>query len=168
MERAMVAEARKHADYKLLQTVPGLGPIRAAQLLSVVVTPARFRTTRQFWKYCGLAVVTHSSSDWVVVNGKKIRKKVQQTRGLNRDHNHVMKNIFKGAAMTVLKTGQGPLHDGYLRLVEKGTKPNLASVTLARKIAAIALSVWKHNAPFDPEKLQPKSTIVEPAQVHTT
>jgi hypothetical protein len=161
-ERAMVVEARKHADYRLLQTVPGFGPIRAAQLLAVVVTPSRFRTARQFWKYCGFGVVTHSSADWVVADGKVKRKKVQQTRGLNQDHNHVMKNVFKGAAMTVVQMGHGPLYDCYMRLVNKGTKPNLAMLTVARKIAAISLSVWKHQAPFDEERARHASTKTEP------
>ena len=33
----------------VLGTCPGLGPIRVAELLPIVVTPHRFRTSRQFW-----------------------------------------------------------------------------------------------------------------------
>jgi transposase len=145
-EKAMVKEAARHKAFKLLQTVPGVGPIRAAQLLSLVVTPSRFRTKRQFWSYCGLAIVTHSSSDWVKEGGGQWeRKKVQQTRGLNRNHNHLMKGIMKGAAQTVLQQSGGALRTAYERLLEKGTKPNLAALTIARKIAAIILTVWKKN-----------------------
>jgi transposase len=148
---ALVKEARKHAAFALLQTIPGLGPIRAAQVLSVVVTPSRFRTKRQFWAYCGLAVVTHSSSDWVQHGGTWQRQKVQQTRGLNKNYNHVLKNVFKSAAMTVI--GMGPdcaLRRDYERMLKNGTKPNLACVTLARKLAAITLAVWKSKQPYHP------------------
>ena len=34
---------------RVLETAPGLGAIRVARLLPVVVTPHRFRTKRQFW-----------------------------------------------------------------------------------------------------------------------
>ncbi len=43
-ERELLAEARKQPIAKILATVPGLGPIRVAQLLPIVVTPHRFRT----------------------------------------------------------------------------------------------------------------------------
>ncbi|MDC0678777.1 transposase [Sorangium atrum] len=34
---------------RVLESCPGLGPIRVAQLMPIVVSPARFRTKRQFW-----------------------------------------------------------------------------------------------------------------------
>lgn len=158
LEEAMVAEARKHAAFSLLQSVPGFGPIRSAQVLSVIVTPWRFRSKRQLWKYCGLAVVTHTSSDWVPQDDGWKRKKVQQTRGLNRDHNHVMKNVFKGAAMTVTQNmSDSPLKADYDRMLKEGVKPNLAQLTIARKIAAITLAVWKSGKHYDPTLVPPKA-----------
>ena len=63
------------------------------------------------------------------------------------------KNVFKGAAMTVVqKLPATPLHADYQRLVDRGLKPNLAQLTIARKIAAIALAVWKSNQPYDPAR----------------
>jgi transposase len=40
-----------------------IGPVRAATIVAVVVTPERFRTKQQFWSYCGLGIVTRSSAD---------------------------------------------------------------------------------------------------------
>jgi hypothetical protein len=153
-EQALVKEASKHKAFRLIQTIPGFGPIRAAQLLSVVVTPHRFRTKRQFWSYCGFAIVTQTSSDWVPqTGGGWTRKKIQQTRGLNRNHNQVLKNVFKGAAMTVVaQMPSSPLHADYEKMLANGTKPNLAMLTVARKIASIALAVWKSNTPYDPTR----------------
>jgi hypothetical protein len=37
----------------------------------------------------------------------------------------------------------------YENLLDGGTRPALAQVSLARKIAAIALSVWKNQTDFD-------------------
>ncbi len=56
-EKALLAEARKHREWRLLKTCPGLGPIRTAELLPVVVTPYRFRSRSGFWAYCGLGIV---------------------------------------------------------------------------------------------------------------
>lgn len=150
----LVTESRRHPAAAWLETVPGLGDIRVAQILSIVVTPDRFRTRQQFWSYCGLGIVMRSSSDWVQnPNGKWDRAKVQQTRGLNWNHNHTLKEVFKGAATTVLmQHPDSPLHSYYEQLVNAGTKPNLAKVSLARKIAAITLAMWKHKEEYTPAK----------------
>ena len=59
---AMIAEARRQPGWKILRSVPFLGPVRVAQLLAIMATPFRFRTKRQLWPYAGLAVVTRSSA----------------------------------------------------------------------------------------------------------
>jgi hypothetical protein len=120
-----------------------------------VVTPHRFRTKRQFWAYCGFAVVMRSSSDWVRDQDRWVRTRVAQTRGLNFNHNHLLKAIFKGAATTVIAhSGSNPLREGYDRQLENGTKPNLAKLTVARNLSAIALAMWKKETPYDPRRVQ--------------
>ncbi|MBW1897371.1 MAG: transposase [Deltaproteobacteria bacterium] len=150
----MLAEANRHSIIKVLKTAPGFGPIRSAQLLSIVMTPYRFRTSRQFWAYCGLGIVQRSSSDWVLQpNGKLARATIHQVRGLNQNFNRTAKAIFKGAATTVIHSkSKDPLRADYERLLLKGTKPNLAKLTIARKISAIVLSMWKHQEVYNPEK----------------
>jgi len=152
-EKALVAEARKHAITKTLATCPGLGAIRVAQLVPIVVSPERFRTKRQFWSYCGLGIVTRSSSDWEQGPDKSwTRTRQPMTRGLNRNHNHTLKYIFKGAASSIVMQGAGPLYADYERLLAAGTKPNLAKLTIARKIAATVLAMWKKKESYDPTK----------------
>jgi transposase len=83
--KELVAESHKHSITRVLKSCPGIGEIRAAQLVSVVVTPDRFRTRAQFWSYCGLGIVMRSSSDWTQApHGRWVRAPVQQTCGLNR------------------------------------------------------------------------------------
>ena len=94
-------ECRKHKESKLLRSIPWLGPIRVALLIGRVQTPHRFRTKRQFWAYCGLALETRSSADYQMVNGEpRRRSKPVFIRGLNLNHNHDLKNLFKSAATT--------------------------------------------------------------------
>jgi transposase len=154
-EKAMVRESHRHPISEVLESCPGLGPIRVAQLLPVVVSPWRFRTKRQFWSYCGLGIVMRSSSDWVPKPGGGWQWAQQpQTRGLNRRHNRQLKSIFKGAATSVLMQHRSDaLYELYRRTTQSGTKPNLAKLTLARKIAGIALSMWKSGQEYDPRQV---------------
>jgi hypothetical protein len=77
----------------------------------------------------------------------------EEVRGLNINHNHDLKNIFKGAATRAAATA-GPLQGFYQACVARGVKPHLARLTLARKIASITLLVWKKGARFDAEHLK--------------
>jgi len=150
----LLAESRKHKAAKLLRQIPCIGPIRAARLIALMQTPHRFRSKRQLWTYSGLGIETHDSAQYRFVSGQLQRaKKPQQVRGLNRNHNHEMKEIFKGAA-TRASCGRGPFHDFYTALLAKGMKPEMARLTLARKIAAITLTLWKKEERFDVEQLK--------------
>jgi hypothetical protein len=65
-----------------------------------------------------------------------------------------LKEIFKGAATTVItQMGDHPLCVNYYRQVNKGMRPHLAKVTLARRIAAIVLTMWKHEEVYDPTRV---------------
>ena len=64
-----------------------------------------------------------------------------------------MKEIFKSAA-TRASCGMGPFHDFYAGLLTKGMKPEMARLTLARKIAAITLHVWEKGVGFDAQYLK--------------
>ena len=45
-----------------------------------------------------------------------------------------------------------PLHQSYQRLLAAGTKPNLARLTIARRIAAAVLAMWKNKETYNPTK----------------
>lgn len=158
-ERWLREEAKQQAVVKLLATAPGMGRIRTAQVVAIVVTPERFRTVRQFWSYAGLGIVTRSSADWVREGGRWARARTIQTRGLNRNRHPLLKTIFKGAATTVIQQLVAhPLHQDYQRMLQAGIRPNLAKLTLARRIAAAVLAMWKHQEEYDPQKQCRKQT----------
>jgi len=48
----------------------------------------------------------------------------------------------------------GPFQDFYQRSLAKGIKSTMARLTLARKIAAITLTLWKKGENFDADKLK--------------
>src|SRR5215469_8595172 len=140
-----------------LRAIPSIGPIRAAILLSIMQTARRFRTKRQLWTYSGLGIEMHSSADHEVVKGQLQRKKKHvEIRGLNENCNHDLKNLFKGAAV-VASTKSGPFEEFYAALLAKGMRPEMARLTLARKIATIVLIVWKRGVGFDAQHLKPQT-----------
>ena len=154
VRRELLAESRKHPAMRLLRQIPSIGPIRAALLIALMQTPHRFRTKRQLWAYCGLALRTYDSGEYRFVGGQlKRSKKAVTIRGLNKNHNHDLKNIFKGAATRAAATA-GPLQNFYEARIANGMKPPMARLTLARKIAAITLLVWKKGVRFDAEQLK--------------
>jgi|ERR1700758_124453 len=155
--RDLLAESRKHRAHRILRDIPCIGPIRTALLIALLQTPYRFRTKRQLWAYCGLALETHTSGEYRVVAGQLLRaKKLQMICGLNVNHNHDLKYIFVSSAINA-SIHPGPFRDFYSRLIEKGLKPSMARLTLARKIAAIVLILWKKEGRFEADKLKPQA-----------
>ena len=53
------------------------------------------------------------------------------------------------AAATTASARDGVFVDFYAGLSSKGMKPEMARLTLARKIAAITLKIWKEGEAFD-------------------
>jgi transposase len=152
-KRAMIREARRQEAYQLLFSIPWLGAISVAQIIAVVGTPFRFRSKRQFWSYVGLAVVTRTSAEYVMIEGvaRRSRRPVS-TRGLNRNHNHLLKKVFKTAAKSAC--AEGPFQAGFEARVQAGMDQSLARLTIARKLAATTLAVWKSGQRFAPERMK--------------
>jgi transposase len=149
---AMLAEARRDPAWRVLRAIPFLGPVRIALLLTTMGTPWRFRTKRHLWAYAGLAVRTWSTADHRFVAGQPVRRRPPLTRGLNRNHNPVLKAVFKGAATSAVSR-PGPLRGFYEGLLARGMRAELARVTLTRKLAAVTLRLWKKGERFDPTQL---------------
>ncbi len=150
--KAVRVEGRHHEAVKLLETIPQLGPVRAAQIVAIVDTPYRFRTTPQFWSYSGLGVVTHMSAEYEMQSGRVVRRrKPVATRGLNANCNRRLKSVFFSAAASGKQSEPYRIYLESLQM--RGMREEMARVTLARKIAALVLTLWKKGESFDPKKL---------------
>jgi len=65
-DKQLIEQSHKHAISRVLETCPGLGPIRVAHLIATMLSPHRFRGSRQLWSYSGMGIVMRSSSDWTM------------------------------------------------------------------------------------------------------
>jgi hypothetical protein len=101
----------------------------------------------------GLAVVTCSSADHELVDGvlRRSRRPIA-TRGLNRNHNHLLKRVFKNAASSACHSG--PFKAAYDRRVAQGMAASMARLTIARQLAAITLAIWKRGEQFSSERMK--------------
>jgi len=151
--RALLTEARKHSARRILASIPGLGPIRVALLLALLQTPYRFCTKRHLWSYGGLGLITRGSGQYHLVGGELVSSpRAVLVRGLNPEHHPELKAILKGAALAVIES-PGP-QEFYLRCLDHGTKPELARLTVARKIATLVWTLWKKGEVYDAERLR--------------
>ncbi len=147
-KRKMLLEARRHSAWKILRTIPGLGPIRVAIVIAIISTPHRFRSKRQLWKYCGLSVVTKSSSDYYFVQQiLKRSPKQPMARGLIQEFNHLLKSVIKSAASGAIR--KEPFRTFYELRISAGVPAEMARLIVARKIATLILVLWKRGVVFD-------------------
>jgi transposase len=154
VRREMLAESRKHAASQWLGGIPRLGPIRVALLIALLQTPHRFRTKRQLWAYCGFGLQTRISGEYRLQKGElQPSKRLPAIRGLNDNHNPALKYVFKSAA-TSAGAGRDVWSEFYEDLLGRGMNPAMARLTLARKMAAVVLKIWKKGERFDPERLK--------------
>jgi len=143
VRRELLAQGRQYQITSQLRRIPCIGPIRSVLLVALLQTPHRFRTKRPLWAYSGLALETRISAEYCYMEGQRPGlKKLLSIRELNKDHNHDLKGLFKAAAITA-SARPGPLQDFYQASLAKGIKPAMARLTLARKIAAITLTLWE-------------------------
>ena len=95
--KAVACEARRHTGCKLLRSVPGIAWIRAATIVAHVKHPVRFRTKRQFWCYCGFAVVMFSSDDWEITGtGICPKKPASNDTGIEQKVQPAPQGCFQG------------------------------------------------------------------------
>jgi hypothetical protein len=71
---------------------------------------------------------------------------VEFIRGL---HGTLSLTFEEGTSAISASTRPGPLRDFYVARVEKGMRSTMARLTLARKMAAISLTIWKKGVEFD-------------------
>jgi transposase len=137
---------KRHRPIRNLDSVPGIDAVRANVIVAAVCQPTRFRNKHQFWGYCML--VRHIQESGGRIYGNK------------RSHGRVeLRDAFIGAAESALRT-ETSLRAYYDTLRAKGITDRDAKVALARKIAALCLSLLKNNETFqnDYEEQQVRRT----------
>lgn len=123
---------------ELLQSVPGIGKVVSAMLLSHYGGELRFGTSKQAVAFAGLDTCLRES-------GSSVRGKPRMSK---RGHSAIRGTLYMPAVVTMTKTAWGKAFAG--RLAQAG-KPSMVVIgAVMRKMLAIAYGVLKSGQPFNP------------------
>jgi hypothetical protein len=119
---------------------------KPSQIIAIADDPHRFRSLRSFWSYGGLGVVQRTSSEHRIENGKAVRE--ERTRGIRLRVGHpLLKEVLRDIALHA-SLGRGHFHAVFDGHVARGKTAAIARISLARKITAVILAVWRNGTPF--------------------
>lgn len=133
---------KENADYKLLKTVPGIGPLIALTVLAEAGDLRRFKHEKQFLKYCGLNLSTEQSGQFKGVS--RITK-----RGNPR-----LRSVFwqAGRAAIDATKKENDFKNKYARYVRANPQnadlKRRARTATAAKVARVVFGLIKKNEPY--------------------
>ncbi len=131
---------------KILQTIPGIGPLVAAALVAVIGDPKRFKNGRDMSAYLGLVVRQNTSGDKIRLG--HITKKGDS--GLRCLLIHGARAALRGLEISECgKMGNGRLRAWCLSLLARKDNRNKVVVALANKLVRIAWAVWTKGTAYN-------------------
>jgi transposase len=132
----------KYPQAMQLQQIPGVGPITALYFVLKIEDPTRFQNVRDVGAYAGLCPKRDQSG-----------KSDPQLR-ISKCGDAYLRRLLVSAAQYILGPfgPQSALRAYGLMLAEDGTAraKKRAVVAVARKLAVLLLSLWKHQRPYQP------------------
>ena len=148
MERALIARSKQaYPATQRLQQIAGVGPITALCFVLKVGDPQRFRRSRDVGAYLGLCPRRDQSGG----TDKQLR--------ISKCGDGLLRRLLVSAAHYVLGSF-GPacaLREHGQRLTGTGSarEKKRAVVAVARKLAVLLLSLWKHGTDYEPRVTAP-------------
>jgi transposase len=139
--RVLEADPALAESYRLLLTVPGIGPTSALQVLAEVSLLSSDLDARQWVAYAGLDPRVYDS-------GSSVHKKVRISKAGNR---RLRRALFMPALVAVRY--EPHLRAFYLRLQSEGKAKMLALVAVMRKLLHGLYGMLKYRQPYDGTRL---------------
>lgn len=146
------ANLKKLPVLKKLTTIPGIATVRANIIAAFICDGRRFSSKHHMWSYCGL-VCHHQVSDGQIYGNRRAKGRPE------------LKNVFMGAAESVLKTSDNGLRRYYDRLRSQGLDHRKAKKATARKIASISLAVFKSDKPYNDKREEKLKTHISARKI---
>jgi transposase len=122
---------------ELLQSIPGIGPVRAHVIASWLGDGKRFENKHKLWAY-SMLVKYRDESDGATVRIRTVHGRSE------------LKDAFLGTAVNIVMGKETALKKFYLEMIEKkNLDKRVARRALARKVAAICLSIIKNKKAYN-------------------
>jgi transposase len=130
-------EAQLDQIDQTLTTIPGLGTVLAATILSEIGDVQRFPSADHLVSFCGLALSEHQS-------GQSRQRGFLSRRGSAR-----LRSAFYQAALVAVKYDPH-INDYYQRQLKRGRAKRSALLAAARKLVRICYALLKSGQPYQP------------------
>jgi transposase len=142
IEARAVDMLKDNADYQLLITVPGIGPINALTILAEAGDLRRFRHHRQFLKFCGMDLATMQSG---MFRGQTKLSKYGNAR--------LRRTLWMAGQVAILQSANS-FRDKFERYIAKDRQNRhlrrKAYTAIAAKMARTVHAVIKGGEPYRP------------------
>jgi transposase len=129
-------------DYKLLTSIPGIGPINALTILAKAGDLRRFRHHRQFLKFCGMDLATIQSGTF---RGQTKLSKYGNTR--------LRRALWMAEQVAILQSANS-FRDKFERYIAKDRQNThlrrKAYTAIAAKMARTVHGIIKRGEPYRP------------------
>lgn len=129
------SNVKKYKAVKLLTSIPGIGPIRANQIVGIMVTPFRFSDKYHLYSYAML--IKHNKES----DGKSYGKK-------RANGQPVLKEVFRSAVFGATKSDTA-FKRKYDAMRAAGADDRASRRAVARMMAATVLAVWKTGKKYE-------------------
>ena len=141
VELEMFSILSHNEDYKLLQSIPGIGPMIAAAFVASVGSAHHFKNGRNMAAWIGLTPKGHSSGD------------KQQIGGISKRGNRELRRLLIHGARTVMNWAEKKTDalSLWIKELSKRAQPCKVIVALANKLARIAWAVLAYKKPYSVE-----------------
>jgi transposase len=138
IEAHLQAQPALQAQRALLDSLPGIGPKAAAQVLAEIPDVRRLDHAGQLVAYAGINPQQHQS-------GTSVRKRTT----ISKQGNARLRTALFFPAMVAM-THAKPLQPFVMRLRQQGLPPKAIILAVMRKLLRWIYGVLKHQRPFDP------------------
>lgn len=133
-------KAKNLKPIRLLDEIPGIGPIGATKIYAIIIDTARFAHVNNYLAYCGLVRLDKMSG------GRSYGSKMPR-------HRRDLKAVFKTAALSAI-TNETEYKKYYTYLIKRKKYPEFkARHAVARKISIAAFGVLNNRQKYDPNKI---------------
>jgi len=136
VEKGIQEILREERTYRALQTIPGVGPMVAATLITEIGPIENYQSAKQALRFAGLNIVGKQSGEY------------QGIRVIAKMGNTLLRTALYHAAI-VAAHSDSPLGRWYKSKVEdRSVKKKKILIALARKILRIAFRIMKTGRPY--------------------
>ena len=137
-DKQIAKASRTDERTKLLQTIPGIGPVTASAIIATVGTPEQFSSGREFAAWLGLTPLNRSSG------GRERLGRISKM-----GDQYIRKLLVCGMTSRVRQAKARPGDiDPWLRALLERKHARLASVAMANKTARVIWAVLTRNEPY--------------------